>query len=342
MISTREIQLSSRPVGEPTPDNFRLVETTLPDPAPGEVAVRNLAMSVDPYMRGRMNDAPSYAPPWQLGEAAQGGAVGEVIAVGPGVASVEVGNLVVHGRGWRDHAVLPVSEVQVVPRRDELSPTLYLGALGMTGRTAYVGLFDIAGFQPGDAVFVSGAAGAVGAVVGQMARLAGASRVIGSAGSQAKIDHLLADVADGGLGFDAAFNYHDGSAADLLDEAAPDGIDVYFDNVGGEQLEAAIGAMNLGGRIAVCGQISGYNATEPQPGPRNLGLFIARRLTMRGFLVNDHPDLADKATARIAGWVSTGQLQADETIVNGLDNAVDAFIGMLNGRNTGKMIISLT
>ncbi|QDP95664.1 NADP-dependent oxidoreductase [Microlunatus elymi] len=333
-ISTREIQLASRPHGEPTQDNFALAEVALPDPQPGEIAVRNLAMSVDPYMRGRMNDAPSYAPPWQLGEAARGGAIGEVTASqSPDVA---VGSLVLHDRGWREHAVLPASEAFVVPRRDGLSPTLYLGALGMPGRTAYVGLFRIAAFQPGDTVFVSAAAGAVGSMVGQLAKLSGAARVIGSAGSQDKIDFLLND-----LGFDAAFNYHDGPAARLLAQAAPDGIDVYFDNVGGEQLEAAIGAMKLHGRIAVCGQISGYNASSPQPGPRNLGLFVSRRLAMKGFLVFEHDDLADEFTQQVSGWLTEGKIKTRETVVDGLDQAVDAFIGMLRGANTGKMIITL-
>jgi NADPH-dependent curcumin reductase CurA len=333
-IRTREIRLAARPVGEPKPSDFSLVQTDLPDPGPGEIAVRNLAMSVDPYMRGRMHDGPSYAPPWKLDEAAQGGAVGEVIA--SGADQVPVGSLVLHNLGWREHAVLPADQAIVVPRRDDLSPTLYLGALGMPGRTAYVGLFRVAAFRPGDTVFVSSAAGAVGSIVGQLAKLSGAARVVGSAGSPAKVDHLVNE-----LGFDAAFDYHDGPASELLAEAAPDGIDVYFDNVGGEQLEAAIGAMKLHGRIAVCGMISGYNATEPQPGPRNLMLFVGRRISMTGFLVGDHADLAEEFTDRVGGWLSEGKITATETVVDGLDNAVEAFIGMLRGENTGKMIITL-
>ena len=216
------------------------------------------------------------------------------------------------------------------------SASVFLGPLGMPGLTAYVGLLDIAAFRPGDAVFVSGAAGAVGSMVGQFAKLSGAARVIGSAGSQDKIDYLLND-----LGFDAAFNYHDGPAAELLAEAAPDGIDVYFDNVGGEQLEAAIGAMKLHGRIAICGMISGYNAKSPQPGPRNLGLFIGRRISMTGFLVPDHQDLAAEFTETVGSWFADGKISSRETVVHGLDQAVDAFIGMLRGANTGKMIITL-
>jgi NADPH-dependent curcumin reductase CurA len=206
----------------------------------------------------------------------------------------------------------------------------------MPGRTAYVGLYRIARFRPGDTVFVSAAAGAVGSMVGQLAKVGGAGRVIGSAGSPAKISHLLDD-----LGFDAAFDYHDGPADDLLAAAAPDGIDVYFDNVGGDQLRAAIGAMRLGGRIAVCGAISGYNAEHPEPGPDNLGLFIGKRLTMTGFLVGDHADLAGEFTERVGSWLADGSITARETTVHGLENAPRAFIGMLRGENTGKMIITL-
>lgn len=333
-ITTRAFHLVSRPEGEPTEDNFRLVTDTLPDPGPGEIAVRNLAISVDPYMRGRMRDAPSYAPPWQLDQPVQGGAVGEVIA--SGADAVDVGDLVVHNLGWRDYAVLPADQATVVPRQDDVPPSLYLGALGMPGRTAYAGLIRIARFRPGDIVFVSGAAGAVGSMVGQIAKLSGARQVIGSAGSSEKINYLRDE-----LGFDAVFDYHDGPAAELLAQAAPDGIDVFFDNVGGEQLEAAIGRMNLGGRIAICGAISGYNKAEPEPGPRNLGLFIGKRLTMTGFLVGDHADLAEEFTEKVGGWYASGQLVVRETVVHGLEQTPAAFIGMLRGANTGKMIISL-
>jgi len=333
-ITSRAFHLVSRPTGEPAEDNFELVTSTLPDPGRGEIAVRNLAISVDPYMRGRMRDMPSYAPPWQLGEPAQGGAVGEVIASGSD--GVPVGSRVVHNLGWRDYAVLPADQAAVVPRRDDISATVYLGALGMTGRTAYVGLFRTARFRPGDIVFVSAAAGAVGSMVGQLAKLAGAKQVIGSAGSADKINYLRDR-----LGFDAVFNYHDGPAAELLGAAAPDGIDVFFDNVGGEQLEAAIGRMNLGGRIAICGAVSGYNSEQPQPGPRNLPLFIGKRLTMTGFLVGDHGDIAEEFTDRVGAWYAEDKIIAGETVVHGLENTPSAFIGMLRGDNIGKMIISL-
>jgi NADPH-dependent curcumin reductase CurA len=332
--STRQIQLAARPHGEPTQDDFRLVHVELGDPAPGQVLVRNLVMSVDPYMRGRMNDAPSYAPPWQLGEPAQGGAVGDVIAsADPAVA---VGTLVVHNAGWREHALLSTGEFRAVAPPAGLSSSLYLGALGMTGLTAYAGLFRIAAFKPTDTVFVSGAAGAVGSMVGQLAKLQGSPRVIGSAGSPEKVRHLLDD-----LGFDAAFDYHDGPVAELLTKAAPEGIDVYFDNVGGEHLEAAIGAMHVFGRAAICGSISGYNAIEKPAGPRNMSLLTGRRLTLRGFLVYDNADLQDEFDAMVRPALHDGRIVARETVVDGLDDAVSAFIGMLRGANTGKMIVRL-
>ncbi|GLW12365.1 NADP-dependent oxidoreductase [Microtetraspora sp. NBRC 13810] len=330
---TREIHLAARPHGEPTESDFRMVTTELPDPGPGEVLVRNLVMSVDPYMRGRMNDRPSYAPPWQVGEPARGGAVGEVLA-GDGLPA---GTLVLHDAGWREHALLRVGEVRQVEPVAGVPASYYLGALGMPGLTAYAGLFHIARLQPGDTVFVSGAAGAVGGIVGQLARLRGAKRVIGSAGSAEKVRFVTET-----LGFDAAFDYHDGPIAELLKAAAPEGIDVYFDNVGGEHLEAAIATMNVHGRIALCGSISGYNATGRPYGVTNLGLAVGRRLSLTGFLVSDHENLRPEFAREVGAWVRSGEIKVTETSVDGLDNAVSAFIGMLNGRNTGKMIVRLT
>ncbi|NTW42222.1 MAG: NADP-dependent oxidoreductase, partial [Cellulomonadaceae bacterium] len=244
MTTTRQIHLASRPTGWPTADNFRLVEVGLPELADGQVLVRNTAMSVDPYMRGRMNDVKSYVPPFQIGAPLDGGAVGEVVASRS--ADRAVGDVVVHGLGWREHAVVDAAATRVVDTT--LAPAdAYLGALGMTGLTAYAGLTEVAGTQPGDTVFISGAAGAVGSLAGQIAKQLGAERVIGSAGSAAKVAHLLE------LGFDAAFDYHDGNITEQLAAAAPDGIDVYFDNVGGEHLEAAISVLNRGGRVAMCG-----------------------------------------------------------------------------------------
>jgi hypothetical protein len=333
-IATREWQLVRRPHGEPVDEDFRLVPAERPDPAPGEVVVRTIAMSVDPYMRGRMNATKSYAPAWELGETMVGGAIGQVIASRSD--DVPEGAIVLHGLGWRDVAVLPAAHVAVVEPLPGLPLSLYLGVLGMPGLTAWAGLFRLAAFQPGDAVFVSGAAGAVGSLVGQFARLRGASRVVGSAGTPEKVAWLRA------IGFDAAFDYHDGPVPDLLAAAAPDGIDVFFDNVGGEHLEAAIGAFRLHGRAALCGSISTYNATTAPPGPRNLGLIVGKRLSLRGFIVGDHADLRPEFVSAVSGWLRDGSLVARETVVEGLDSAIDAFQSLLSGGNTGKMVVRLT
>ena len=334
MTATREIHLASRPSGWPTPDNFTLVETTLPAPGEGHLLVRNTFMSVDPYMRGRMNDVKSYVPPFRLGEPLTGGAIGEVVE--SRAAGFAPGDLVLHELGWREHALVAAGAARKVQPLPGLSASHYLGALGMPGLTAYVGLLDIAAFQPGETVFVSGAAGAVGSLVGQIARLRGASRVIGSAGSAEKVAYLTEK-----LGLDAGFNYRDGDVRGQLAAAAPDGIDVYFDNVGGEHLEAAIGVLKPHGRAALCGAISQYNATEATPGPRNLALAVTKRLTLRGFIVFDHNRRFGDMVGEMSGWLSQGQVVAEETVTDGLDTAVDAFLGLLSGRNTGKMIVRL-
>jgi NADPH-dependent curcumin reductase CurA len=333
-IATREWQLVRRPHGEPVPEDFRLVEAERPDPGPGQVVVRTIAMSVDPYMRGRMNDTRSYAPSWELGGTMQGGTVGQVVASRSD--AVPEGALVLHGMGWRDVAVLDAGHVSVVPPLPGLPLSMYLGVLGMPGLTAWAGLFRVAAFQAGEAVFVSGAAGAVGSLVGQFARLRGASRVVGSAGTPEKVRWLSEE-----LGFSAAFDYHDGVVADLLTAAAPEGIDVFFDNVGGEHLEAAIGALNVHGRAALCGSISGYNAVTAPPGPRNMSLLVGKRLALRGFLVGDHGDLRPEFVETVSGWLRDGSLVARETVADGLDGAVDAFRDLLRGGNTGKMVVRL-
>ncbi|MFE7972915.1 NADP-dependent oxidoreductase [Streptomyces shenzhenensis] len=329
----REWHLLSRPVGWPKPDDFALVETEVPTPGEGEVLVRNEYLSVDPYMRGRMSAAKSYAEPYRLDAVMLGGAVGEVIA--SDAAGIAVGDHVLHHLGWREYAAVDAAKaVRVDPGAAPLSA--YLGALGMTGLTAYAGLLRTASFKEGDAVFVSGAAGAVGSQVGQLARLKGASRVIGSAGSDEKVRLLVEE-----YGFDAAFNYRHGPVAEQLRTAAPDGIDVYFDNVGGEHLEAAIGALNLHGRIAICGMISVYNATEPAPGPRNLARLIQTRGRIEGFLVGDHYDLQPQFVQEVGPWVAAGRLKYRETVVQGIENSLDAFLGVLRGDNTGKMLVKL-
>ncbi|HEU4675076.1 MAG TPA: NADP-dependent oxidoreductase [Motilibacteraceae bacterium] len=329
----REVRLVSRPVGWPTPENFELAASEVPELADGQIRVRNVVMSVDPYMRGRMSAAKSYAAPYELGVAMHGGAVGVVEeSRADGFA---VGDHVLHGLGWREVAVVDGSSARVVDAT--VAPaSAYLGVLGMTGLTAYAGLTRVAALKEGDTVFVSGAAGAVGGAVGQVAKALGAGRVIGSAGSAEKVRHLVED-----LGFDAAFNYKDGPVSEHLREAAPDGIDVYFDNVGGDHLEAAIASLRLNGRVAVCGMISVYNDTEPAPGPRNLSRLIQTRGRIEGFLVGDHYDLAGEYARRAAGWLADGTLLLRETSVDGIEHAVDAFLGVLRGENTGKMVVRL-
>jgi len=330
-VSTnREIHLASRPHGWPTAENFRLVDTKVPTPGPGQLVVRNRFMSVDPYMRGRMNDVKSYAPPFRLDAPLDGGAVGEVVA--SQADGFTPGDTVLHGLGWREYALVDAKAARKVD--PNLAPvSAYLGVLGMTGLTAYAGLLDVAAMKAGETVFVSAAAGAVGSMVGQIAKLRGAARVVGSAGSPGKVERLRT------LGFDAAFDYHDGPVAQSLKTAAPGGIDVYFDNVGGEHLEAAIGAMNLHGRAAICGMIAQYNATEPPAAPHNLALLIGKRLTLRGFLVGDHSQLREQFVQEVAGWLRDGKIRYDETVVDGIENAPEAFLGMLRGQNLGKMLV---
>jgi NADPH-dependent curcumin reductase CurA len=332
LTASREIRLAARPVGEPKPSDFELAEVELPDPGPGQILVRNRWMSVDPYMRGRMNDLRSYVQPFELGAPLEGGAVGEVVA--SGADEVTVGQVVVHQLGWREYAQLPAAAGRVVDTN--LAPdSAYLGVLGMPGLTAYAGLLDTAEYREGDVVFVSAAAGAVGSLVGQLAKVRG-SRVIGSAGSAEKVAYVTDD-----LGFDAAFNYRDGDATELLAAAAPDGIDVYFDNVGGEQLEAAISNMREHGRIALCGAISVYNATERQPGPWNLPLAIGRRLTLRGFIVTDHAQRFRQLVEEVGPLVREGRIKFRESVAEGIENAPEAFIGLLRGENLGKMLVRL-
>ncbi len=330
--TSREVRLAARPTGWPTTENFNVATVDLPELQDGEVLVRNAVMSVDPYMRGRMDDRPSYVPPFQVGAALDGGAVGEVVVSKSD--NVATGTQVLHGFGWREYAVLPAKRVQ--PIDTAVAPaSAYLGVLGMPGFTAYVGLTEIAAMKEGDAVFVSGAAGAVGSLVGQIARRRGASRVVGSAGSADKVRHLVDD-----LGFDAAFNYKDGNVGKQLREAAPDGIDVYFDNVGGDHLEAAIGSLNTFGRVAVCGMISQYNATEATPAPRNLALLITKRLSIRGFIVSDNNALQPAFLDEVGPWVRDGSLITEETFVDGgVDAAPQAFIDLMRGENTGKMLV---
>ncbi|MEU3856216.1 NADP-dependent oxidoreductase [Streptomyces sp. NPDC028722] len=341
----REWHLLSRPVGWPKPEDFALVETPVPTPGEGQVLVRNKYLSVDPYMRGRMSAAKSYTAPFELNKVMQGGAVGEVIE--SRAEGISTGDHVLHFFGWREYAVVDarnavkvgpaaVPAVKVDAGAADVPLSTYLGVLGMTGLTAYAGLLRTASFKEGDIVFVSGAAGAVGSQVGQIAKLKGASRVIGSAGSDEKVKLLVEE-----YGFDAAFNYKNGPVAEQLRQAAPDGIDVYFDNVGGDHLEAAIGSLNQGGRIAVCGMISVYNNTEPAPGPKNLARLIQTRGRIEGFLVGDHYDLQPQFVQEVGPWVASGELKYRETVVEGIENNLEAFLGVLRGDNIGKMVVKL-
>jgi NADPH-dependent curcumin reductase CurA len=333
MPKSREWHLVARPQGWPRPEDFALVETDVPEPGPGQVLVRNLYLSVDPYMRGRMNDVKSYSPPYQLNEPMTGGALGRVVA--SGADGLQAGDHVLHPLGWREYALVDAAHTaKVDPEAAPLSA--YLGVLGMTGLTAYAGLLRIAELAPGETVFVSGAAGAVGSQAGQIAKLKGAARVIGSAGSDEKVALLTEE-----YGFDAAFNYKKGPVAEQLAAAAPDGIDVYFDNVGGDHLQAAISSLRLHGRAALCGAIAQYNATDPQPGPSNLALLVGKRLTLRGFLVGDHQDLRPEFAREVGGWLREGKLRHRETVVTGIEEAADAFLGVLRGDNTGKMLVAL-
>jgi NADPH-dependent curcumin reductase CurA len=332
MTRSREIHLAARPVGEPKPSDFELAEVELADPGPGELLVRNTFMSVDPYMRGRMNDMRSYVPPFELGGPLDGGAVGEV--VGSGDERFSSGQHVLHQLGWREYALVPADGARAID--PGLAPeSAYLGVLGMPGLTAYVGLLDIAGLRDGDAVFVSAAAGAVGSLAGQIAKVRG-SRVVASAGSAEKVAYVRDE-----LGFDAAFDYHDGDVSQLLGDAAPDGVDVYFDNVGGDHLVAAIANMRMHGRIALCGAISVYNSTERTPGPFNLPLAVGKRLTLRGFIISDHFDRFPEFVRDVGGWLREGKIRYHETVVEGIERAPEAFIGLLRGENLGKMVVKL-
>jgi NADPH-dependent curcumin reductase CurA len=340
MTTSREWHLTRRPHGVPVDEDFALVDVELSIPGAGEILVRNTFLSVDPYMRGRMNDAKSYVPPFQLDRPMDGDAVGVVEQVGEGTVDsngsvIAIGDTVTHSLGWRTRSLVHGKAARVL--NTSLAPAqAYLGVLGMPGLTAYVGLLRIGELAEGDRVFVSAAAGAVGSLVGQLARLKGASLVVGSAGGPDKTAWLLEEA-----GFSAAIDYKATPIRTGLAQAAPEGIDVYFDNVGGDHLEAAISALRPRGRAAICGMISVYNATEPAPGPRNMPMIIGKRLTLRGFIVFDHADLRPQFETEVGQWLSEGKIVWRETVVEGIDNAVNGFRDLLAGANIGKMLIRL-
>lgn len=330
-ITTREIRLASRPTGVPTASNFTLAETTLDPLQDGQVLVRNRFMSVDPYMRGRMNDRKSYVPPFEIGKVLNGGAVGEVMA--SRTSDFKVGDVVTSPYGWREAFIATPAELHGVDKAVE-PLSVYLGILGMTGMTTWAGLTMVEA-KAGDVIYISGAAGAVGNVAGQLAKLRGC-RVIGSAGSEEKVKKLLEE-----CGFDAAFNYKTAPVLDQLNLAAPDGIDVYFDNVGGESLEAALTALKVNGRIIACGGISGYNEETPKPGPSNLFNMTTKRLTMKGMIVGDWLHRQSEFEKEAGAYYQTGKLKSLETVVVGMDQAPGAFIGLFEGKNVGKMVVKL-
>jgi len=329
--ASREIRLTSRSRGLPTADNFTLAQKELAPPQDGQVLVRNLYMSVDPYMRGRMNEGKSYVPPFEVGKPLEGGAVGEVVE--SRAKEFKPGDAVTSRLGWREYFIAPLNELHPVSRQSQ-PLSVYLGTLGMTGMTAWAGLHSVE-VRAGETIYISGAAGAVGSVAGQLAKLRGC-RVIGSAGSMEKVEFLREE-----CGFDIAFDYKVGPVLEQLKLEAPDGIDVYFDNVGGEMLEAALAVMRVHGRIIACGGISGYNEEKPRPGPANLFNIITRRLTIKGLMVLDWLDRQAEFEKEVGGYFLAGKVKHKETVVKGIDQAVGAFLGLFQGRNVGKMVVEL-
>lgn len=337
-VTSREWRLKSRPVGEPKLADFELATVTAGAPATGEVQVRNLWMTVDPYMRGRMSDAKSYAAPFELGQAMNGGAVGEVLASGD--SAYQPGDLVQSFAGWREAFTAPPAMVAMSKLPPvNLPPQAFLGVAGMPGLTAYAGLLRIGEPKPGETVFVSGAAGAVGSLVCQIAKIKGCY-VVGSAGGADKAAWLKS------IGVDAVIDYkalepgfH--PLAKAVREAAPKGVDVYFDNVGGDHLTAAIDCANIHARMPICGMISIYNNTKPAPGPHNMPMIIGKRLKIQGLLVSDHADMQPQFAADMAAWIGSGQLRYEETVMTGIEKAPDAFLALFSGGNTGKMLVKL-
>ncbi len=321
---TREVVLAARPEGAPKESDFAFREVDEREPADGEVLVRNVFVSVDPYMRSRMSGIRTYVGPYEVGDPIDGGAVGRVVASSD--SGFAEGDWVLSGLGWREHGIAVAKQLR---RLDpELAPpSTALGVLGMPGLTAWVGLVDIGAVKDGDVMYVSGAAGAVGSVAAQIGKLKGL-RVIGSAGSPGKVEWLRS------LGIEAS-DYRETAAKDAL----ADGIDVYFDNVGGQQLEAALYALRPFGRVIACGAISRYNDERPEPGPRNLPLIVTKRLRVQGFIVIDHGDRYPAFAAEVGPWVRDGKITYRETIVDGFEQLPSAFAGLFRGDNVGKMLV---
>lgn len=326
----RAWHLKTRPQGMPTHDNFELKEIDLPPLADGQVRVRNLWLSVDPYMRGRMNDVKSYVPPFQIGEPMDGGAIGEVVE--SRADGLNPGDLVQHMGGWRDEAIIPSRTAQKLPDLGA-PPERFLGVLGVTGATAYFGLLDAAHAKEGDIVFVSAAAGAVGSVVVQIAKARGMV-VIASAGGSEKCEFVRS------LGVDQVVDYKAGPIAKGLRAAAPEGIDVYFDNVGGDHLDAAFAAARNNARFAICGMIEGYNDPTPMSF-RFVQRIISARIALKGFIVFDYFPRMAEFYRDMGPWLASGAVKSRETVVDGLENTPDAFLGLFKGENIGKMLVRL-
>lgn len=331
-MKARSVVLKERPEGIPKQSDFEVVTSDVGTPQENEIQVQNVCMSVDPYMRGRMVDRKSYVPPFQIGEVLTGGAIGKV--VDSNHSDFNVGDYVSSHYGWREAFTAPADGIEKLGNL-KASPSTYLGAIGMPGMTAYVGLLEVGSLKEEETVFVSGAAGAVGSIVGQIAKIKNC-KVIGSAGSAEKVS-LLSDE----LGFDYAFNYHDGPILGHLREAAPEGLDIYFDNVGAEHLQSALMHMRPFGRIPLCGAIAQYNDTEPRPGPNNLAMAIGLGLTLKGFIVSHYDHLRQQFREDMETWVNDGKVKSKETIYSGIETAGEAFIGLFTGANTGKMIVNL-
>lgn len=335
MVS-KAVALVRYPVGIPEPADFRIQESPLAkDIADGEVLVKNLFMSVDPYMRGRMTGKRSYVDPFKLGEPLDGGAVGEVVASRR--KGFAVGDHVIHAAGWRTYHLANAQDkdLRVLPKIEGVSPGTWLGTLGMPGMTAYVGLLKIAGLKAGERVFVSGAAGAVGSLVGQIAKTMGCF-VVGSVGSAEKQRYLKEE-----LGFDVVLNYKDAPIVDQLQKVRGEGFDVYFDNVGGDHLDAALICMKDFGRIVACGAISQYNSLGNQSGITQFMQIVAKRLTMRGFIVSDHNEVYDAFVQDMGRWLKEGKVHDKATVYQGIDQAVAAFRGLFLGENVGKALVAL-
>ena len=331
MQKNRRVLLASRPSGWVSEANFRIEEVPLRAPAEGEVLVKNLWLSLDPYMRGRMNEGKSYAAKQELGEVMIGGTVGEVVeSKHPKFAK---GDQVLGMLGWQQYGLSDGKGLNKVDA-SRVPLSAYLGVLGMPGVTAWVGLLDICQPKAGETVVVSAASGAVGSVVGQIAKIKGC-RAVGIAGGKRKCDYVVKE-----LGFDACVDYKAGALNDDLKAALPDGIDCYFENVGGEILDAALRRMNAFSRIAVCGLISQYNATEPY-GVKTVQSILTNRIKVQGFIVSDRMELWAKALPELIGWVAGGTIKYRETVANGLESAPKAFIGLLKGENFGKQLVKI-